>query len=159
MTRNDIKIYDPIEPKYTTSTLIASNASANAVLSGVPTKVSSSGYVVAMVDADGTNGIRFAGLAKSDSTETTVVDGRVTLWLPMPGMVYSGTATTAANADTQAEIDALYYKRVIFDVTSNVFTVDTGATDAATNSLIIIGGDYQTSKIYFVIGSGGSILQ
>jgi hypothetical protein len=163
--RNDIKLYEPIESKFTTRPIVDANNSAGwkisgvgQILAGTPTKLGSTGYVGPMVDADGTNGIQFTGIAKSDSTETTSVDGRVEVYLPLPGLIYAGAAKTAANADTQAEIDALYCKRVIFDLTSDVWTVDTGASDASTNCLIIVGGDYNTSTIYFAYGTGGTLL-
>lgn len=166
MARWDIKIYEPIDPKFTTSPLVQLGASASAILAGTPAMCGSSGYVIAAVDGSGTTGVRFAGIAKGDSTETTVADGRVALWLPLPGMIYSGVAKSGSTlANTQALIDALYYKRVVFDLANTggagnggAWTVDTGATDAATNSMVILGGDYNTYTIYFTIGYGGDTL-
>lgn len=157
MARNDIKIYDPIEPRYSTTPIVASGA-VQSINSGEPTKFSSAGAVVVMVDGDGTTADRFAGIAKSDSTDTVAVAGNVTLWIPMPGMIYSGRSKDSTAADTQAEIDALYGKRVVFDVTASVFTVDTAASDSATNGLVILGGDYHTSEIYFAISTICNIL-
>jgi hypothetical protein len=155
---DNIKIHNPSEAYFVTNPIVASGSAAS-IARGCPTKMSTSGYVAIMVDADGTLNNRFTGVSKSTSTDTAAADGNVELWLPLPGLIYVAAAKTAANADTQAEIDALYGKRVIFDLTSTVWSVDTGATDASTNCLIILGGDYQTSLIYFAYGSGGTIIQ
>jgi len=73
-------------------------------------------------------------------------------------LIYSGKAKTAANFDTEAEIKALMYKRVLFDKDgSDVITIDTAATDAAANGLVIVGGDYQTSTVWFVVALGATI--
>lgn len=158
MARNDLKLHSPIESVFSSYPIVDAGTAAS-IKAGEPTKLGSSGYVGIMVDSDGTTGARFTGIAKSDSDETATVDGHVNVWLPLPGLVYSGLAKTSTNADTQAEIDALYGKRVIFDLTSSTWTIDTGASDAATNGIVIIGGDYHTSTIYFVVSVSVTILE
>jgi hypothetical protein len=158
MARNDIQLKSPIEPEFSTTPIVALG-SAVSIERGEPTKLSTSGAVAIMVDADGTTGTQFTGIAKSDSTDTAAAAGTVTLWMPLPGLVYSAKAKTAANADTQAEVDALYGKRVIFDLTSTTWSVDTGASDSATNCVVIIGGDYHTSTVYFVYSISGTVLE
>ncbi len=118
---------------------------------GTPTKEGSSGAVAIMADGNGTTSERFSGVAKSVSTDTAAADGRVEVYLPVPGLVYKGSPKVAGAADTQAEIDALGGKRVVFDLTSSDWTVDSGASDGATNGLVIIGGDANDDVLYFVI--------
>lgn len=123
------------------------------------------GTVKIMADGDGNvtgntlaGSGTFAGLAKDASTETASVAGIVNLWYPVPGLVYRGFAKSAAAADTQSEINVLMGKRVIFDLTSTDWTVDTAAADALTNCVVIVGGIPTTSEILFVYSSKGSVL-
>lgn len=95
--------------------------------------------------------VHFSGLAKSDSLETAAAAGNVTLWAPMPGIVYAAKAKSAAAVDTIAEIIALNNKRVFLDLTGGIFTVDTAATDAITNGVIVQGGDPKANLVFFAI--------
>ena len=155
---DDIKIHNPSEAYYVTNPIVQSGSAAS-IARGCPTKIGSSGYVAIMIDGDGSTGTRFTGISKSTSTDTAAADGNVELWLPLPGLIYYAAAKIAANVDTQAEIDALYGKRVLFDLTSTVWSVDTGASDASTNCVVILGGDYQTSLIYFAYSVSGTVLE
>jgi hypothetical protein len=112
MARNNITLYEPIEPQFSSSPIVASGTTES-IKRGEPTKAGSAGAVAIMVDGDGTTSQRFTGIAKSESSETTSAAGNVTVWLPLPGLLYACKAKTASAADTQAEIDALYYKRVV----------------------------------------------
>lgn len=156
--RYDIKIYNPIEPKFSTTPIVASGG-AITIKAGEPTKAGTAGAVAIMADGEGTTSERFAGIAKSDSTDTAAAAGVVSVWTPLPGLIYKGKAKSAAAADTQAEIDALYYKRVVFDLTTTSWTVDTAASDAATNALVILGGDAKTSTVYFAVSVSCTILE
>ena len=159
MARNDIKVVNNITPE-ATYTPIVSSGGVSTILTGTPTKMGTvtTGNVLPMVDGDGTTTQRFAGLAKSDSSDTASAAGTVTLWIPLPGLVYSGVAKSASAANTAALLAALFGKRVVFDLTSTVWTIDTAASDAASNALCIIGGDYQTNTVYFSVSSGCTIL-
>lgn len=145
-----------------TTYIVASGTSAS-IGSGVPAKCTTAdgsvaGTVVVMVDGDGlVTGERFVGLGKRVSTETASVAGTVDTWAPVPGMVYRGFAKSAAAADTQAEINALMGKKVLFDLTSSDWTVDTAATDALVNCVVICGGMPQTSEILFYYSPKGTI--
>lgn len=130
---------------------IVASGTTGSIDSGAPTKEGSSGAVAIMVDADGTTSQKFAGIAKNTSTETASVAGRVDVYMPFPAIIYSGFAKTSTLANTQALIDALTGKRVVFDLTSTDWTIDTAAANAATNGVVIVGGNYQTSVIYFMI--------
>lgn len=150
----DIKLRTPLDPAFAVRRTVASGAVAS-INNGEPTK-ESSGNVAIMADGNGTTSENFSGIAKSVSTDTASVAGEVYTWLPLPGILYSAKAKSAAAADTQAEIDALMGKRVNFDLTASVWTVDTAAANAATNAVIIMGGEYQTSTVFFFVGVNGT---
>jgi threonine dehydrogenase-like Zn-dependent dehydrogenase len=118
------------------------------------------GVVKLAADADPTtaDNHRFSGLAKNESTDTVAAAGVVYTWLPFPGLIYRGKAKSATAANTQAKIDALKGARVIFDLTGTTWTVDTAATDAAANGVIVIGGDYHTNTVHFIISPGVTIM-
>lgn len=156
MAVGDFKLRTPIDPAFAINRIVGSGTAAS-INNGEPTKQGSSGAVAIMVDADGTTSQVFTGIAKTVSTDTAAAAGVVQTWLPLPGIIYSGKAKSATAADTQAEIDALAFKRVVFDLTASVWTVDTGASDATTNGLLIIGGDYQTSTIFFLVRENVSL--
>jgi len=56
---------------------------------------------------------------------------------------------TSTNADTEAEILALIGKRVLLDLTSGVYTVDTTTVDNAANGILIVGGNANEASIVF----------
>ena len=77
---------------------------------------------------------------------------KIEVWLPLPGIIYSGTALSGSTlASTAALVAALVGKRVVLDLTSSVWTVDTGATDAITNGIVIVGGNPSNYDIYFCL--------
>lgn len=109
-----------------------------------------------MVDGDGTTSQRFTGIAKTTSTDTAAAAGEVWTIFPLPGVKYAAGSKSAAATDTQAEIDALLGARLVLDLTGTVgpgltgqWTIDTAGGDGSTNAVIIIGGDYRTSTLYF----------
>jgi len=63
--------------------------------------------------------------------------------------VYSCHAKSATAADTQAKINVLMGKRVLFDLTSGVYSIDTAVVDSNVNGLIIVGGNPDNNEIYF----------
>lgn len=152
-----------LQNTWATRYVVASGGSAT-IASGTPAKcvtadASVAGAVVPMVDADGiVTGERFVGLAKSISTDTASAAGNVDTWCPVPGILYRGFAKSAAAANTQALIDALMGKKVIFDLTTSNWTVDTAASDALVNCVVIQGGMPQTSEILFYYSPKGTIL-
>lgn len=156
MARGDFKILNQLDPAFSTQPIVAAGA-VTTILAGTPTKFGSAGAVVPMVDGDGTTSQVFTGIAKSDSTDTVAAAGIVELWLPMPGLRYTGKSKSAAATDTQAEIDALFFKRVVFDLTTGVWTVDSAAADNVVNGLLIVGGDYRTSTLNFLMRENVSL--
>lgn len=157
--RGDIRLQNPSQDQFSIRAVVALGV-AQSINAGEPTIGADAtaaspwtGAVKIAADADPTtaSGHRFTGIAKSDSSDTVAAAGYVDVWLPMPGTVYSAKAKTASAADTQAEIDALKFKRVIFDLTATNWTIDTAAVDAAANGVVIIGGDYTKSMINFLV--------
>lgn len=163
--QNNIIIINEAEARWTTAPNLVASGGVATIQAGTPTKGADAtaaspwtGAVVPMVDGDGTSSQRFTGICKSTSTDTAAVAGVTTLWLPLPGLVYAAKAKTIANADTAAEVQALYGKRVVFDVTSSLWSVDAAAADAAVNMVVIIGGDFNTSTLYFVYKITGTVI-
>ena len=146
------------------STAVVASGGAATIAPGTPTKSTESdatatGALVPMVDGDGSvTAMRFGGLTKTLSTDTASAAGIVDVWVPVPGILYRGFAKSAAAADTQSEINILRRKRVVFDLTSSDWTVDTAAADALVNCVVIVGGIPQTSEILFVYSPKGTEL-
>lgn len=143
-------IVHPNQEAFAITRLVAAGA-AGSIDRGAPAKEGSSGAVAVMADGEGTTSERFAGIAKSLSTDTVAAAGEVEVYLPVPGLVYVGSPTVAGAADTQAKIDALGGKRVVFDLTTGTWTIDSAAADAATNGVVIVGGSVEDDLLYFVV--------
>lgn len=161
--QNNIVILNETDPRFSTQPSLVAAGAVATIAANTPTKGADSaaaapwtGAVVPMVDGDGSTSQRFTGIAKNDSNETASVAGSVTLWLPLPGYVYACKAKTASTADTAAEVQALYGKRVVFDLTSSLWSIDAAAADAVANCVVIIGGDYQSQTLYFAYAHKGS---
>lgn len=151
-------------PRFSATGVLVAAGTAQSIGAGVPTEgadaaaASWTGAVNVMADGEGSTSQRFTGIAKSKSTETASAAGSVDLWLPLPGIIYSGFAKTASTADTAAEIQALFGKRVVFDLTAGNWTVDAAATDAVANSVIIYSGDPTDKTLTFFYKPSGTFL-
>lgn len=156
MAANDFKVRYPTEEVVSIQRIVASGGAAT-INNGEPTKQGTAGAVAIMADGDGTTSQLFTGIAKTVSTDTSTTAGIVQTLLPLPGIVYAGKAKTASLANTQALISALQGKRVVFDLTSTAWTIDTAASDASTNCVVIIDGDFQTQQIFFIVSANGSL--
>lgn len=162
--QNNIVIINETDPRFSVSALVAAGG-VGTIAAGTPTKGADAaaaspwtGAVVPMVDGDGSTTQRFTGLAKSTSTDTAAAAGSVTLWLPLPGYIYACKAKTASTADTAAEVTALFGKRVVFDLTAALWSIDAAAADAVANCVTIIGGDYRTQTLWFAYRTSGTML-
>ena len=135
-------------------------AAATIIEKGMLIKFTSNGspYGTPLVTEDFTIGTDTAiyGLAAMDSTHTATVDGTIMVLPPATGIVFGCKAKSAAAFNTEAEINALRNALVAFDLTSSVYTVETGSA-GATNGLKIVGGDASTSTVFFVVRSGATI--
>lgn len=147
-------VVNPLDAVSSTRRIVESGAAAS-IARGTPTKQGSNGAVAIMADGNGTTSERFTGLAKSVSTDTAAAAGIVYTINPLPGIVYKGSPKVAGAANTQAEIDALQGKRVVFDLTSTTWTVDSAAADGATNTVVIVGGQPEEDVLYFVVSATG----
>lgn len=163
--QNNIVILNETDPRFSTQPSLVAAGGVATIQAGTPTKGADAtaaspwtGAVVPMVDADGTSSQRFTGICKTSSNETASVAGSTVLWLPLPGYVYATKAKTSTTADTAAEVTALFGKRVIFDLTSSLWSVDAAAADAAVNMVTIVGGDYQTQTLYFTYKITGTLI-
>lgn len=129
---------------------------------GEPLAVGGTGtnYVAVLADAKPiTSDASFAGIATSLSTQTASADGVVDVLLPVAGVVYSCKAKTASTFDTDAEILAVLFDNVYLDLTAGVYTVDVAnASAGGTGAFRIVGGDPNTSTVYFVTKSAGTFL-
>lgn len=164
--QNQIIIQSETDPRFAIPGVLVAAGAVSTIASSTPTKGADAaaaspwtGAVVPMIDGDGSTSQRFTGIAKDDSTDTVAAAGAVTLWLPLPGYVYAAKAKTSSTADTAAEVQALFGKRVVFDLTASVWTVDAAAADAAANCVTIVGGDYLTQTLYFMYSISGSVLE
>lgn len=162
--QNNITILSELDPRFSTSCLVAAGA-VGTIAAATPTKGADAaaaspwtGAVLPMVDGDGTTSQRFTGIAKSDSTDTVAAAGAVTIWLPLAGLVYGCKSKTASDANTAAKVTALFGKRVVFDLTSSLWSIDASAADAVANNVTIIGGDFTTSTLYFTYSPKGTAL-
>ena len=159
--RNNIKIISQLDPKFSAVGVLVAAAAGPTIEMGTPAMSADAagaitGAVIPMTDGAQTIATKFAGIAKSDSTELAATAGVVTLWLPLPGIVYSAACLTTS-ANTAAKLLALFQKHVVLDL-STVWTVDAAATDALVNCVTIIGGDYLTNTVYFTYKDAGTIL-
>lgn len=152
----DIKLRYPLDTVVAIRRIVASGGAAT-INAGEPTKQGTAGAVAIMADGDGTTSQLFTGVAKSTSTDTAAAAGEVYTYLPLPGITYEAKAKSATAADTQAEIDALQGKRVVFDLTSTVWTVDTAAADNAANGVVIVGGDPNSNTVFFIVKTAVSL--
>ena len=154
-------------PYDTVPTLLVQTASGGGVLEvGMIAKFSSNGspYAIPCVDADHTIGTDTAmyGLVSKSSTHTSGDDGVVEIYKPLPGIEYRGYATTAANIDTKAKLDALLGDRVTIDVSATTsagdWTIDEDDGEGQTKAFQMLKGDKDKGTIDFLIRSGATYL-
>ena len=162
MATGDIKIIDRGGHASIPTKEFQTAAASTAIYSGEPTMTTtlgSSQYIAVLTDGKPLiDTDTFTGIAAKAGTHTSALAGVCEVFLPLPGLIYSGKAKSTTAVDTQSEIDALNFKRVFFDLTSSSYTVDTAATDAVANPMIIIGGDPDTYQVHFFMNSRGTIL-
>ena len=163
--QNNVIIVNEAEARWTMYPAIVASGGVSTIQAGTPTKGADAtgagwtGAVLPMATGGGTTSDRFTGIAKNTSSDTATVAGQVTLWLPLPGLIYACKAKLLTAVNTQAKLSTYFGKRVKFDLTSSLWSVDTETADAAANALVIIGGDFNTSTVYFTYKSTCSIWQ
>jgi len=163
---NAFYVVNEAEYRWTLPTqLLVASGAVGTIAPGSPTKGADAtaaspwtGAVIPCVSGDGTTSQRFTGIAKNTSSDTASANGYVYTWTPLPGLVYAGKDKTATNSNTAALVQALFGKRIKFDLTSSVWTVDSGQADAAANMVTIVGGDFNKSLLYWTYKATGTAL-
>lgn len=160
----DMSLRTPQPGAFAVQWIVALGA-ANSIHAGEPTikgeaTGTSTGVVKAPADGDPltTSTHQFSGLAKSESTDTAAAAGVVTCWFPLAGNIYAGKTKLSTDANTAAKVAALQDKRVVLDLTASVWTVDSAATDSKNNGVFIVGGDFRTQVIYFLVTSPATFM-
>ncbi len=153
----DIKVRYPEQAVFTVTRAVPSGTAVS-INAGEPTKAVDAaaaspylGTIAIMVDGDGTTAQRFTGVSKNASTDTVAAAGEVDTIMPLPGVLYEAKTKASTSSDTQAEIRALQGKRVVFDLTASVWTVDAAAADAVANCVVIVDGDFRSNSVFFVV--------
>lgn len=138
-------------------------AGATAIYAGEPVVVSGLGgaqTVEAAATATPVVGTDYVvGIAQTNSTQTASVAGVVDVLPLTSGTTYLINATDATAVDTQAEYDALVGSRLVFDLTTGVYTLDT-TTDGATNGCVVVPLDINRypGKVAFAFRDGANYL-
>jgi len=153
--RGNIQIVDVGGANTCPTKTFRTEAGATALAVGEPAKLKAVGsaYVIPLADNEPVIGTttRVVGIVASPSTHTASADGTVEVYIPRPGMIYRAKAKSTAAVDTDAELKALLNVNVLLDLTSSVYTVDTGATPATANGVTIVGGNIADGTIDFII--------
>ena len=153
MAKDNIKILDVGGHNVVPTLKYPTEAGSTAILAGEPVKIGGTGAAFAVPVANdepivGTT-LGMLGIAASDSNHTASLNGFVEVHVLLEGVVYEAKASTAANVDTQAEINALMHNLVGFDLASGVYTLD--ENDGVGTGLIIVGGDPIAKTIKFMV--------
>lgn len=155
MAINNVRIYDRGGHECVPTWEWQVDSSATLIYPGEPVKLAAAGspFVIKLADDEPVIGTttQVIGIAASTSDNTAAAAGSVKVYIPLSGVVYAAKATTAANVDTAAELNALVGDRVLFDLVSTTFTVDENAGDTATSGLQIVGGSHIDKEVYFTI--------
>ena len=112
-------------------------------------------YVIHLATGDPEIGTDIVvGVAASDSTETSTVNGTVDVYMPLEGIVWRGKATTPSNL-----AEGIIFDTVTFDYTSLSYTVDENeGTDENVHGLRILDYDTDNGTVDFIIKSEATIL-
>lgn len=113
------------------------------IVAGIPLgKVLGQPYVLPLATNTPVVGTDFlAGISATLSTDTVAVDGSVSVTKLLPGITYlikpkvAATYFGSAASPSQATYNTQIGNRVLFDLTSNVYTIL--ATDGSTNGLVV----------------------
>lgn len=143
-------------------------AAGTPVYAGEPVQKDLGGIVVypalTSMPVVGTN--YFAGVATTNSTNTTSAAGTVNVMPLSNGITYIANPDVAATWDTQAEYNALVGKRVLLKNSVTVSATPTSgtytilATDSANNGCVVMAMDIieHPGKVAFAFRAGASDL-
>jgi len=152
MAFNDVRVISGAGPVLVYQT----EANATDIVAGEPVKYKSDGspYAIPLATGDPEIGTdQFLGVSAGSSSHTASADGTVDVITVVPGQtVLECKATTAANVDTKAELDALVGDAVAFDLTGAIYTVDEDeGNDDNVHGLILVGGDPFKQTMHFQV--------
>jgi hypothetical protein len=106
--------------------------------------------------------VAIVGLTASTGTHTAAADGYIDVYMPLPGVIYEGYASTASNIATQALLDAYAGDRVPMEISATTlagdWTIDENGAEGQTNPFLIVGGDPVAGTIKFMIRTGATAL-
>ena len=127
---------------------------AATIKSGEPVKATGTGnnFMQALADGDPESGTdRYVGITQDESDETATADGEVSVFVVQPfETLCRAKATTPANIDTAAKLQALKNDAVTYDLISGVYTVnESEGDDPNVHGLVIVGGDINQGTIEF----------
>lgn len=155
MARLNVQIVDVAGHNVVPTRVFKTEAGATAIRMGEPVKLkaAASAYIIPLADAEPVVGTTTSvvGIAAGDSNHTASADGLIEVYMPLGGVIYRARAQTFAAIDTQAELDARLNDKVVFDLTSTQYTVDTEVIAAAASGLVIVGGSITAGTIDFTI--------
>lgn len=153
----DIRVKDAGSANALQTAEFITESGTSDIKAGDPVKLKSAGsqYVVALADAEPVAGTTtaVAGIAAADSVHTGSADGKLPVYVPNEGVIYEVKAKDTANVDSESKIEALLNKKVLLDLTSDVFTVDTATVAADNNGVIIRGAEKDTGLVRFSLNS------
>ena len=114
----------------------------------------SSNYASVLTDGKPVIGTdSFGGIASKDATHTAAVDGKVSVGKVYPSLTEIwGKAKVQASVNTKAELLALIFDVVLFDLTSTVYTIDETAA-ADTSGLRIEDGNPAKGELGVTVDS------
>jgi hypothetical protein len=151
MSKYDLRV---VGPSHNREYRVASGATAILVgepvnsLSALTSGASDVNTAVVLTDGKPIIGTdNFLGIAAKASTHTASVAGRVNVSVIYPSITEIwGAAKSAAAIDTDAELLAILFDAVLFDLTSSVYTIDSAAA-GNTSGLTIIDGNIAAGEL------------
>ncbi len=153
MALGDVTFYESGSVGSPTAIKLPVDASATLILAGEPVSTTLGTDTVGPLATNkpvvGTDFM--CGIAATTSTNTASVIGTVDVFVLQKGVSYLCAPLTAATWDTQAEYDELVGARVLFDLTTGVYTIT--ASDGATSGLVVLPLDIKKfpGKVRFAI--------
>lgn len=125
--------------------MLVQAGAVGSIVAGIPvTKALGQPYVIPAADGTPVVGTDYmAGVSETLSTDAVAADGKVSVCQLMPGTIYMMAPKSPSTyfgasyltAPSQSTYDAMVGKRVVFDLTSNTYTID--SVDGATNGLVV----------------------
>lgn len=164
MAANDIKI---LKSKYSVEVFRTEANVKLGIQPGDCVIVAGTGtnYVDLLLDGMPTRGTDvWAGVTRTAASNTSAVDGLISVELVGAGVILQGKATSATNVNTDAKLLGMLNDTTNFDrsaaTAAGILTIDetnTTAKKSSTLSLVIISGDIQKGTLRVAVTGGGII--